>query len=118
MPLTNHRASQVVHVTKDSTATILRVTFKDDNGAVINLSGAAGPLYFHASTLDGTAITTNGVAAFTGTGTDGRVQFTLTANEVGTLRSMRAEFEVQNYSGGNLISEMFILRVIERAKVV
>ncbi len=115
--LTHSKVAAVVRVPKDSTATIVRATFVDESGSAIDLSGATGSKYFHASTQVGASVTYQGAASFYTDGTDGKVQFTLTATEVGTIRTLRCEFEVQGYGGGNLIGEMFLLQVVERAAV-
>jgi hypothetical protein len=115
--LTHSRAAAVVRVPQDSTATVLRATFVDENGDALDLSGATGSKYFHASTQAGVQVTYQGAATFTTDGSDGKVQFALTSTEVGTIRTLRCEFEVQGYSGGNLVGEMFLLKIINRAAV-
>lgn len=115
--LTHSRAAAVVRVPKDSTATVLVCTFVDQSGTALDLSGATGSKYFHASTEDATSVTYQGAAAFTTDGSDGKVQFALTSTEVGTVRTLRCEFEVQGYNGGNLVGEMILLVVVERAAV-
>ncbi len=116
MSLSHAFSPPVVRVPQDSTATVLRVTFHDEDGAIVDLSSATGAKLFHASTIDGTAVTTDGAAVFTTDGSDGQVQYQLTSAEVGIVRDLRCEFEIQGYNGGNLISEEIILRVVERAK--
>lgn len=112
------RASQVIRVPKDSTNATVTVRFHDEYGQPRDLSGATGSILFHASTEGGTAVTTNASAAFASDGSDGKVTFSLTSTEVGTARNLRCEFEVQGVGSENLISEMFLLMVTERAKVV
>jgi len=114
---THNRARTVVRVPQDATATIIRATIVDEDGTAIDLSSATGSSYFHASTQDGTNVRYQGAASYTTDGTDGQVEYALTATEVGTVRKLRCEFEVQGYGGGNLISEMFYIKVIERAAV-
>lgn len=116
MTLSNPCASPILRVPKDNTGTVIIGRFKDDSGNIIDLSAATGDKLFHCSQRDGSAVTTDGAASFTTDGTDGKVQFTLTATEVGTVQELRCEFEVQGLSGGNRISEQFILKIIERAK--
>ena len=112
------RATQVVRIPKDSENAIVTVRFLKDDGDVRDISGATGALLFHASTESGTAVTTNGAASFTTDGTDGKLSFPLTATEVGTVRNLRCEFEAQGVDGENVISEMFMVMITERAKVV
>ena len=110
------RRMPVLRLPEDCTGSILRVTYKDGS-SVIDLSVATGSIYFHAKDENGTAVTTDGTASFFTDGTDGIVQHTLVSGEVGTVRRIFCEYEVQGYNGGNLISEMFVLDVIDRAKV-
>ena len=105
----------VVRVPKDSTSTALVATFKED-GVALDLSSASGSKYFHAKTRDSAEVTSDGAASWVTDGSDGQVTFALTATEVGTVRDIYCEFEVQGYSGGNLVSYPFILRVSARAK--
>lgn len=118
MATTYSRSTQVMRVPQSSTAAVATVRFHDEDGNVRDLSSATGSLLFHCSTEDGTAITTNGAASFTSDGTDGKVSYNLTGTELDTIRNLRCEFEVQGVDGGseNLVSEMFMLMVTERAR--
>ena len=113
--LTNPRAVPVVKVPKDATNRTLVATIKDGN-AVVDISGAATKL-FHARDDMGVAVTTSGVATFVTDGTDGKIKFVLTATELGTARDLACEFEFTGMANGDDITEMFILRVLDRAKV-
>jgi hypothetical protein len=115
--LTHSQSRPTVRVTKDATATIIRATIVDEDGDAINLSGASGSKYFHCSTQAGASVTYQGAASFTTDGTDGKVQFQLTSTEVSTEQRLNCEFEVQGYSGGNLITELFFIVVEGRAAV-
>lgn len=115
--LTHSKARAIARVVKDSTATILRATVVGDDGSALGLSSATGSLYFHASTQDRTSVAYQEAATWTTDGSDGKIEFALTSNEVGTERTLRCEFEIQGYSGGNLVTEMFLLKIIERAAV-
>ena len=112
------RATQVIRVPKDSENAVVTVRFLTEDGEVRDISGATGSLLFHASTEGGAAVTTNGSAYYTTDGSDGKLSFDLTTTEVGTARNLRCEFEAQGISGENVISEMFMLMITERAKVV
>jgi hypothetical protein len=112
--LTNPRAVPVLKVPLNATNRTIVATIKDGS-SVVDLSGAATKL-FHARTDMGVAVTTSGAATFVTDGTDGKVQFVLTATELGTARDLYCEFEFTAMANGDDISEMFILRVLERAK--
>ena len=108
----------VVTVPKDSTDSLLRVTLVDQDGdPETGLDAATGPLYFHAKTVDGVSVLQDGTATWTTDGSDAQIEFPLTANEVDTARDLLVEFEVQGLTSGDRVSRMFILRVLERARV-
>lgn len=115
--LTHNKKQPVARVPVGSTSTVLRGTIVNASGTAIDLSGATGAKYFHSSTQAGGSLTYQGVASFTTDGTDGKVQFQLTAQEVGSKGSVRAEFEIQGYNGGNLVTEVFLIQATERAAV-
>jgi len=110
-------ARQVVRVPQDSTTATVTVKFHNANGTVRDLSGATGSKYFHASTEDGVNVTRDAAATFSTDGTDGQVVYSLTPAEVGTVQNLRCEFEVQGLASENIVSEMFTLMVLERARV-
>jgi hypothetical protein len=118
MATTYSKAKQVMRVPQGSTAAVATCRFHKKNGDARNLSTATGSLLFHCSTEDGTAVTTNGAAFFKTDGSDGLVSYSLTATELDTIRNLRCEFEVQGVDGGveNLIGDMFMLMVLERAR--
>ena len=111
-----HRAMRVFEIPVGSTGSVFVATCKS-NGAAIDLSGATGNLYYNAKTVDGAAVVTDGVAAFTTDGTDGKVQFPLTLL-AGSVRDLLVDLEVQGYNGGNLVAFTFKLRFTPRAKGV
>jgi len=113
--LTNPRSIPVLKVPKNATNRSVVATIKDGN-TIVNISGATSKL-FHARNDLGVAVTTSAVAVFVTDGTDGKIKFVLTANEVGTARDIYCEFEFVGMTDGDDVSEMFILRVMERAKV-
>jgi len=103
------------YVPQGSTATVLRHTLKQD-GVALDLSGATGSLYFHASDESGTAVVTDGAASWVTDGSDGVIEFQLTGAVVDTVGDVICEWEVQGYNGGNLKSYPFKLRILPSAK--
>lgn len=112
MSATYPNSRQVRRIAVGSLAT-LTMTARNQDGTVKDLS-AGSTVYFHAS-HDGTAVMTNGVAAFVTDGSDGQVTYTLTSTEADTVRELLCEFEVLEIGW---ISEAFTLQVCRRAKVV
>lgn len=112
-----HASMVVVEVPQDSTGSVLVVEFKAA-GVASDLSAATGAKLYNAKTVDGAAVVTDGVAAWYTDGSDGKVSITMTTGLVGTPRDLYMDVEVQGYSGGNLVSYVFILRTMPRAKGV
>ena len=107
----------VVEIPEDSTAATIEYTFVT-NGVPDDLSSATGPLYFHASDVNGAAVVTNQSANVTGDGSDGQVETAMNSAIMSHgPRDIYCEFEVQGFNQGNLISYTFILRILKRAKV-
>lgn len=109
-------AKPVVEVPQDAVGAILRVTCVTRSGAVQPVDGGSDVL-FHCSTPEGVAVTTDGVGAYATDGSDGDLDFVLTANEVSEPRDLWCEFEVQGLPTGTRITRVFILRVTRRARV-
>ena len=113
-----HAAMTVIEVPHNSTGSTLVVQLKAD-GVGVDLSSASGSKLYNAKTVDDIAIADDVAAAWYTDGTDGKVAITLTSALVGTAgRDLYMDIEIQGYSGGNLVTFMFILRVLNRAKVV
>ena len=105
----------VVEIPEDSTAATIEYTFVT-NGVPDDLSSASGPIYFHASDVNGAAVVTNQSASFTGG--MGEVETAMNSAIMSHgPRDLYCEFEVQGFNQGNLISYTFILRILKRSKV-
>ena len=119
--VTKTRPPVVFNVPQGSTGATLQITVVDEEtGGALDLSSGSGVL-FSASRLDANgdpvAVETDAAASFNTDGSDGVVDFTLTSAVVGTPGTVYAELEVSGFSGGQLITQKFEIRVIQRARV-
>jgi len=108
---------QIFEVPVGSTGSLLRVTCIDQDGQVVDLSGATQVL-FNAKATDGTAVLQDATASLTTDGSDGKVETALSNTLVDTVRDLWCDFEVRGLASGTLITRMFVLRILDRAKVV
>lgn len=113
----SNAAMQVQEIPLGSTASYLEFQFRE-SGSPVDLSSATGSIYFNAIDVDGNVIASDKSAAFSTDGTDGKVRTQMNSALADTRRDLYVDFEVQGYGGGNLVGELFILRIMPRAKAV
>ena len=114
MSYEGYRAHRVVELPKGSTGAVIEVTVTEDGAAVGDIS-AATSILFNTKTIDGVAIDSDVVAAFTNTGADSKLDLPVSAATVGTVRELIADYRY-TLGGENFVSFPFVIRIVDGAK--
>ena len=108
---------KVLPVPVGSVGAKIVVTLTDENGAVLDLSGATSIVFYARDEENTTQITNAAAGALYTDGTDGKVSFTLTSTEADTIRRLYCGFQM-SLAGVTRRSRMFIVDIEPWAEVI
>jgi len=106
--------SETMRVTKNDYGINLTYTVRDGNGAVINISAAAGVTtkILHIGRRGEAANLVDGTMSYVTDGVDGQVKYTIAAAALATAGYYDAEIEL-NYASGRRTTSPFTIQVLE-----